>query len=1806
MTDTIDPVSDVDLHDFVADQIKPMLIRALERSGPGQRLRVTSLPAPVMSRLCQELQHDKRWCARVLSDGMPTESWQSTATKVIELRNSLLEPLVVFIPQGLRNAAEDSLDIATFTELSLASVADHLVEVLLLEIDKSLQDPIREVLGRLRLEKVIRHADEEVQYLLTVRKNGKTAEAAGGSIYVLGLVPDFALFVRGSPLQWLSRIQVSSGFLGDIAQPLQSRIARLRVKPHTIQPDLFRFLRDRNSEDIRIWARDIACDDKHRNLAFEQWQFSDQVNDQELRVILEPLLLPIQGEDFVGGAARVPVLNLASKDPLKVAFRSVPKPSQYPSWKNFRIQILTVSDEAPSVAWESNNYPRSQGPNARISRSIRISDLQSLEEGTYCLKVEAYDADGALLNASPRLIDPNEPASRAENQSERFLVLREDAIAEPEDVRSVFVPSLLDAWVRVATKNLGGADRDEVPERRNLNGNWDETIGASPKGDVHFELNSAGFAGFAVSVPSLLRKVELTLLQHPDQLGRYQLSLEGVRSVTDVALKYEASRLVGEIAATKFIEARIDILQAILRDHVADGAGPEELAHRAGLVETVDLVKHEAGVQKYVHAYTELASVLLSNAGSNASHARALAMLDVIELRWRPSPGDPGRAVLIAPTHPLRLAWHLQHTKYCDSSVGAWKAATETVPSWRAFLEQVQHGLIPMSLPMVLFDLRGRGYVEQTPLTPFWPLYLPDRADGDIQLDVAAARDRVLASMAVSDRSVILDTVSAEDIAERLFEYLQQHPYVEQLRLNVFNPGDGRFIGDILRALEGRRTSINGRRAPSLRYAVHLFAASSYLDLVANGLEALLDPDRQVGEDDEFTLTSSNHLLPKLVFARNTTEEFLQAPERFSAHVSILHEQFIAHTRVARVDHLRRGSFVNGLVHEPEVQVENVAPHFGWTRGLRSSAPPSAPELEHQIAAALSIAQRLQAALAIGQIPTNDVAPVVALQLDANGQALLRRVHDQSDWVLTVDRNLGLDYFDSPSSSSDAGYLLDYAPEYLRGDRQRVLLTTRSNIELESLIRPALQRFGLLLQEKDELVVLEALRSLSGRLALRFESARTQVSEVVGLLLARWLLERVDVLTERIVIPLDAHRGWFGTKEHDPTASQRRADLLLVGFDRKGTLRFDIVEVKFRDELSGAARLQLYKDMHEQAENTRQRLRELFDPEFFALPRADFLIQAKELGTALAFYVRRAVRYGLLDKLAGDAALASIEKLDEGYRIEVELVGVVFERNGTGVHEDEEEPGFRVYRFGGDVAERLLTYAVGRHNERASRISQLSDFRGSDVPPAPPTPPAGPELAGFQAALSIPDLLRAPLNVAPEGDSIMLVVREQPTSDLTPTQTVDSDTGEELLEPRAKLTEITFEDEKKEIAERALIPAVLLGATEISPQWGILGASGNQTVAIDLNGCNTISLFGVQGFGKSYTLGVIAEMATTPVSGINVLPSPLATVIFHYHKSDAYEPEHAEAVYPNRKQSETEKLFAQYGARPKGLEDVVLLTPEAKVDQRRHEHPDLTVEPIKFGSSELGAESWKYLLGAYGNDSLYVRQLVAIMRKYRGNLTLEGFRKEIEAAELSKGTRQLAEDRLRLAEPYIDDKKSLGALLRPGRTIIVDLRDEWIEKDEALGLFVVMLRIFAAQKHEMRDFNKLVVFDEAHKYMSESALIGQVVETIREMRHQATSILIASQDPLSLPRAIIELSSILVLHRMTSPQWLKHLKSAISALDVLSETEVAGLKPGEALVWAQRSTDKRYSLRPQRVVIRPRFTQHGGGTRTAVMGSTVR
>ncbi|UOB16652.1 ATP-binding protein [Abyssalbus ytuae] len=392
---------------------------------------------------------------------------------------------------------------------------------------------------------------------------------------------------------------------------------------------------------------------------------------------------------------------------------------------------------------------------------------------------------------------------------------------------------------------------------------------------------------------------------------------------------------------------------------------------------------------------------------------------------------------------------------------------------------------------------------------------------------------------------------------------------------------------------------------------------------------------------------------------------------------------------------------------------------------------------------------------------------------------------------------------------------------------------------------------------------------------------------------------------------------------------------------------------------------------------------------------------------------------------------------------------------------------------------------------------------------------------------------------------------------------------------------------------------LLIGNTSSTTQFGLIGESiSGRKVALDLSGTNTISLFGVQGGGKSYTIGTITEMVIKQFSHVCELPSPLAGVIFHYSESMDYEPEFTSMIYPNDKEREIEKLKRRYGADPSSLEDVIILCPKDKLKEKQAEYPSVKVKPISFSPLELNVQDWMFLLGALGSNANYVKQLKAIAKKHRKNINLDVIKEDVLSSPLfTEFERGLALQKLDFAREYIDSSSTLKDLMYPGRLIIVDLRDEFIDKDEALGLFVIILNIFSGvKKAEGKRFNKFIVFDEAHKYMDNKDLTSNIVTTIREMRHKGVNIMIASQDPPSLPKEIIELSSVVLLHKFNSPHWLTHIKNALTQLEILSPQDMNVLAPGEGYLWATKATEKGITHKPLKITARPRVTKHGGAT----------
>ena len=393
---------------------------------------------------------------------------------------------------------------------------------------------------------------------------------------------------------------------------------------------------------------------------------------------------------------------------------------------------------------------------------------------------------------------------------------------------------------------------------------------------------------------------------------------------------------------------------------------------------------------------------------------------------------------------------------------------------------------------------------------------------------------------------------------------------------------------------------------------------------------------------------------------------------------------------------------------------------------------------------------------------------------------------------------------------------------------------------------------------------------------------------------------------------------------------------------------------------------------------------------------------------------------------------------------------------------------------------------------------------------------------------------------------------------------------------------------------------IFVGSSDLNDtDRGFLGWSGTSKVELDMfigkkrdeERAHTISVFGIPKYGKSYTLGVILEMAVLPQPGIRTGP-PLPAVVFHYDKNVIYKPEFANLAYPAT--GHTEELQSEVGIKPAGISDMVVLVPPWTLKEREKQFPDAKVMPLTFSPKELSQSEWQLLMGVPGSNALYVNQVKQILLELSigGNLDLKSIQRAVEEAGMSSQSKNLAIERLNLASRWIQDDASLNTWLKPGRLTILDIRDNMIDPSDAMRLCLISLGLFQQAKDDNElPIPKMIFLDEAHKYVQKE-FADEIVTVVNQMRHTATTVVIASQNPDSIPSDVLEKSSIVMLHRLTSPNQAHYLKKAVHGLSKVPTDVVTKLKKGEAMIWATESTDTQAADSGIRVQIRPRFTRH--------------
>ena len=1823
----------------------PLLLEQLRSREAGHCMRVGDLDVDLMIRLCARLRAElPSTTVVVLTNGtlsIPAEL-AVTSTKLVELRNphadgTQRQPLLVFVPSEVRASAEDSFGVATFEEVSIIGLYELLIQQLVGGIPPVLRGAVQESLRQLRdSESPWTFADalSTTRFLLTAKVNGNDAEAIGASLYEVGLVPDFewlALPEKAPHRLFRNRECVEKITWSPRSE--RGRVGELGLADRAVRNCLGNFLAETGTDDPREWARRIVVDRALWPLAFNKWEFEDGGVQPDAVFIGEVQTdLPVVDDDetkeplaqLIGQR----ILPVSSLKKFNVTFRVEPYPTKVQGLAKFVAQVNS-KEHGPiglvrsKAAWKT----------ATDRATISFSALNKIEweEGWHFVRVLAQTESGDLIplvdsNGHAVVWNPDtESALPGPNESDLFYVLPDTEVEIEPAQRAV--PRELSALHALFRAQFSAILDDRDPASVVFgHAAWAEKTKGHVSGTEMLEVKLGREGSVHVPVSRALKSIEQKILAAPDGPISWRIPLNlGVPGTS-----------TGEVngwplgpAAERFLGARGRYFEAVR-------CGTSEL-----VTQGIDAAAQADLASDYAEAYLELLADLMRRAEATAksdsqrafSDLRKVLALDSVLLAIVDYRGRRRDAVLVAPTHPLRALWFAAWAK-----LGArWVAAARTAP--REYVIPTREALLrllsPTSFPPVIPTEAGHILTAVDSINPFWTLFAASN-----EVDPRGLIGEVCSALALPEPAIGGALIDGAYLASRVRRYLVQHPYVRTLTINAFNPGRAGVLGDMLLELQKESAFAD------LRYDIRLFVPDPDAPGVGEGIATLLTTDGGTAarEADAFSTPAETHLHPKLRLAVRAAKDFRSSPETHAAHLSLLFDVFPAEEVAARkADPRHATAFVHGLVQEFSTEYHEDELTVAWRRLPRHGVAKPIEDAEElsdllgSLAAAMSSAT---ATIATGQSGV-DLRPVVSLALGPDDRALLHQVHEVSDWVFTLDRNLGIEFFDHGGHATRPDYLIDHSPDMASTLGHRLVITSRSVAELEALLRPVLEQYGLQADGRHAVVLLDQLRSLSGRLALKLISSPTQRAEALGLALSRLYLEHQGVFEDQVVVPLDAHLELYRVlkaqaSELGDEVSFRRTDLALFDLDiTRRTVTCRLVEVKCYSGVGDLAQYSVLKStIAGQIGQSEQVLAHHFDPRRTPEDRPDRAFKTRELALLLEFYLERAERYGAISREAADEARYFVHTLDDGYQLAFTRSALIFDFAKPGTEPPESESGIEYHRIGIDLIRQLVEAAAADTEPSAS----ISSSSGAGGPSGGPPPRGVSEVRRRrERAPSVPTLDMAAFLGSPRDRSVSWEelrgghpdVRPPSPTPAAPQPTPASSTRERRsgsdapvaalpnVAPIANVAPVSASPERRATDEPQANPSaepkpapsvaydIMLGVTGDSPQYGLLGDVSGRRVAIDLNQTHTISLFGVQGGGKSYTLGTIAEMASLRIPNINVLPRPLATVIFHYSPTMDYRPEFTSMVAPNSEAAQVKALKETFGAEPCSLTDVLLLAPADKLEERKREYPGIEIRPLKFGAAELQTTHWRFLMGAVGNQATYIRQLNRLMKSLRDDLTLEGLNRGIEASSLPDHLKDMAKMRLELASEYIDDSVRLKDEIRPGRLIIVDLRDEFIEKDEALGLFVVLLQLFADAKYRdetggERSFNKLVVFDEAHKYIESPDLVAGLIEVVREMRHKGTSIMVASQDPPSVPVSLIELSSQIILHKFNSPAWLKHLQKANAALGSLTPEKMSNLRPGEAFIWSSKATDESFTRGVVKVRCRPRVTQHGGGTKTAV------
>ncbi len=1231
----------------VFDDLKDKLLKK-ERN---HCIRVDYLPKDVMYFTCKKINQDLDLKAKDVEAYVLTENRANTSDvdsgRLIELRNrTSFGVLVIFIQQGFRGAAEDSYDIHTFESFDLAGVLIRHKNSLIKTFTDDEQKIINSVLSPASVSKL--SVENHISYLIALSQEGCSWETAGAYLYYLNLIPDLGL-KEDSVYQRLER---NRECVSEISNPdrtiflaVENLVAKgLKPDENNLRNNLLQFFLSRRGIQVEQWSQEILQDPDWRKLTFDKWKFKD-IEGDEIELFLDPLRNTSTGHITKGFKIEADNLIASTTVPVQIKWKTNPLSTA----KIHQFLVVLEREDIDESTMEELLRKTVKGRQRTSKLSFKNLEI---EEGVTILaklRIFAKSQDGTNL---------------AEDESEPFYieggaivdVIKEKIIGIRNRAESIFESTF---YTRVNS--------------------FIESEGWETGRNHLYKLKTNQKRIFKILINQLLFDIERRNLTDPYNLGAWNVNLVNQSFMDE---NHPKTFIISPPVPIKnsfndFLNSRRELFH--LLSNKFDNA----------VIEILDLREFKSEIISYVQSYNAMFDDLFSRISKTAidgeinnllSISHNLMRIDTVYFEMG-NTSSIEKLLVLCPTHPLRLLWLLQYQQLLFD----WSAKLEGLSeddAYKAVDPESIKKITSLNIPSALSFSNNDIYINTDNIDLYWSIFPNSKT-----IDIRKVVTQLMRALGFKETAGEITSITPSHIKDRIWRYLKHHPYVTTIKINVINPGDGYLMLNTIRELQ------KDNDFKAFKYDITFYGSLGY-ELMGSAFDDLMNENTSAegimsDVDEELLQPNSNPLFPKMFFSKIKVNEDQWSTVKFKeAHITILIDRFSTKSLTRQIGSTSGSFFLNNLMAEYRSDFHIEGSAATWSRKV---VPNQNTEITDEDVTAQQIFQTAKGLLGFSSSYFNwnksfDQVPTIQLELSETDKYIITAIHENSDWVFTIDRNFGIEYFDNPANTDPAlkSYLIDYTPEFIDGIGHRLIVSTCWLREIEKLIEDGLKKVDIPSSGYRAEEILNVIRSISGKLALKLINNPNNAKEIIGLALTRKYFEKEGKLRKAILIPVDTHIDLYSeNKRRNPNAeiTVQRSDLILAEA-KEDKLHLNLIEVKFRSGAGAISELLNLKDQIAiKNENSLKAIINKF-VEIQSITKIDKQLSNKTLSNLINFYFDRSVRHGLFDlqnKNSMNEILKSIEAND--FNITFEKSGFIYHWQGV-TKSVENYQGNNIYEIG--------------------------------------------------------------------------------------------------------------------------------------------------------------------------------------------------------------------------------------------------------------------------------------------------------------------------------------------------------------------------------------------------------------------------------------------------------------------------------------------------------------------------------------------